>query len=95
MKTTFTHSIDQALDRPDLLPSVRKQCLRPLYRTCGLHGFLPRSLEISIHYDPTSRALYQGGYADVWKGDHSGRDVAVKVIRRLNMDLQKMVCVSH
>ena len=32
-------------------------------------------------YDPTDDALYRGGYADVWKGEYRGREVAVKVIR--------------
>lgn len=87
-------SVDQALDRPDLLPSVRKQCLRPLYKACGRHAFLPRSLQIPICYDRTSDALYNGGYADVWKGEYCGRDVAVKVIRKYsNSDLQKVIGV--
>ncbi|KAF9791048.1 kinase-like domain-containing protein [Thelephora terrestris] len=89
---TFIDAVDEALDRPDLPPSVRKQCLRPLYKTCGRHALLPTSLKIPICYDQTSDASYSGGYADVWKGEHCGRDVAVKVIRRyLNSDLQKVV----
>ena len=40
--------------------------------------------------------LYRGGYADVWKGEHCGRDVAVKVIRTYsNSDLQKIIGVSR
>ena len=95
MKTAFTHSVDQALDRPDLSPQVRKKCLRPLYRTCGFDALLPRSLGAPIFYDPTSDPSCKGGYADVWKGKYFGRDVAVKVIRRYSdKDPQKMVGVS-
>ena len=30
--------------------------------------------------------MYRGGYADVWKGEYCGRDVAVKVIRTHSND---------
>ena len=38
-------------------------------------------MHITVSYDRTGGALYRGGFADVWKGDHSGRDVAIKIIR--------------
>jgi len=84
----LTRSVDQALDRPDLSSPTGKKCLRLLYRTCGHHALLPRTLKIPVHYDRTSAALFRGGYADVWKGEHCGQDVAVKVIRTYsNSDL--------
>ena len=50
---------------------------------------------IPICYDRTGVALYRGGFADVWKGEHCGRDVAVKVIRTYsNSDLQRIIGVS-
>ena len=50
---------------------------------------------IPVCYDRTRVALYKGGFADVWKGEYRGRDVAVKVIRTYsNSDLQKIVGVS-
>lgn len=62
---------------------------------CGRHAFLPKSLNIPVCYDRTSDALYSGGFADVWKGEHDGREVAVKVIRKYSdSDLQKMIGVS-
>ncbi|KAF9790923.1 kinase-like domain-containing protein [Thelephora terrestris] len=89
---TFIDVIDEALDRPDLSPLARKECLRPLYRTCGRHAILPRTLKIPICYDRTSDALYSGGYADVWRGEYHGQDVAVKVIRTYsNSDLRKII----
>ena len=81
---------------PELPPRIRKKCLKSLYRTCGRQALLPSTLKIPVCYDRTGTALYRGGYADVWKGQHYGRDVAVKVIRTYsNDDLQKVVGVSY
>ena len=95
-KFTSRHSIKQALDVPNLSPRARRNCLRSLYRTCGRHALLPRTLKIPVCYDRTGVAMYRGGFADVWKGKHRGRDVAVKVIRTYsNSDLQKLIGVSR
>ena len=41
-------------------------------------------------------ALYSGGYADVWMGEHQGRKVAVKVLRIYSTsDLDKITGVSR
>jgi len=89
------YSVDQALDRPDVSSRTRKNCLKSLYRACGRHALLPTCLKIPVSYDRTGDALYRGGFADVWKGKHCGRDVAVKVIRIYsNADLQKIIGVS-
>lgn len=83
------------LDRPDLPLWVRVKCLRPLYRTCGRHGLLPKVLNLPVFYDRTGCAVYRGGYADVWKGQCRGREVAVKVLRTYSTsDLQKIIGVS-
>jgi hypothetical protein len=88
--------IDQALDMPGLLPWVRQKCLKLSYRMCGRHVLLPRALKIPVSYDRTGVALYRGGFGDVWKGKHCGRDVAVKVIRTYsNSDLQRIIGVSY
>ena len=85
----------QALDRPDLSLSARVRCLRRLYRTCGFHRLLPKNLKVSVGYDHTVYPLFRGGYADVWKGEHHGQDVAVKVIRTYSRsNLQKITGVS-
>ena len=40
--------------------------------------------------------MYKGGYADVWKGEHRGREVAVKVIRTYSDDeLRKIIHVGR
>jgi hypothetical protein len=75
------HSLYQAIDRPDILPRLRKKCLNALCKLCGRQALLPRSLKMSLCYDRSGAPLYQGGYADVWKGEHQGRPIAVKVLR--------------
>jgi hypothetical protein len=81
---------------PELPPRIRKKCLESLYRTCGHHALLPRTLKIPVCYDRTGTALYRGGFADVWKGQHCGRDVAVKVIRTYSDDdLQRVIGVRY
>ncbi|KAF9786152.1 kinase-like domain-containing protein [Thelephora terrestris] len=88
----FIDAMDKALHAPDLLPCSPRQCLKLLYRTCGYYALLPRALQVQACYDRTSNALYRGGYADVWKGEHRGQDVAVKVIRMYsNDDLRRVI----
>ena len=55
--------------------------MRVLYRICGRQALLPRSLQIPFSYDRLGIPLYRGGYADVWKGEHQGCHVAIKVLR--------------
>jgi len=51
-------------------------------------------LKIPVHYDRTVPPLYSGGFADVWKGEYCGQDVAVKVLRTtLNSDIQRIIGV--
>ena len=83
------------MDLPDLSPPIRKKCLKSLYRACGRHSLIPRALKVPICYDRNGHALYKGGSADVWKGEHCGRDVAVKVLRVYSTgELQKLIDVS-
>jgi hypothetical protein len=63
---------------------------------CAGHYLLPRSLQIEVGYDPSGVALCRGGFADVWKGNYGGQEVAVKVLRiYADSDLQKITRVSH
>ncbi|KAF9789392.1 kinase-like domain-containing protein [Thelephora terrestris] len=78
---TFIDIMDEALDRTDLPPRLRRKCLSALCKICGRHALLPRSLKIPLCYDRQGTALYHGGYADVWKGEYRGLQVAVKVLR--------------
>ena len=95
-RLTSTCSGNQALDSPSLSLLSQKKWIRLLYRACGQHELLPRTLEVPIYYDRTSDALFRGGYADVWKGECRGRDIAVKVIRTYaTSDLQKIIGVGR
>lgn len=63
---------------------------------CARHSLLPRSLQIVLCYNPASAAHYRGGFADVWKSEYRGLEVAVKALRvYANSDLQKIARVSH
>jgi len=85
----------QALDLPDLPPRLRRKCLSALCRICGRQASLPRSLQIPLCYDRLDNPLYRGGYADVWKGQHQGFNVAVKVLRVYSTsDFEKITSVS-
>jgi len=67
-----------------------------LSKMCAARALLPRSLQTEIRYDPSRVAHYRGGFADVWKGECHGLEVAVKVLRvYVNSDLQKMTHVSR
>jgi hypothetical protein len=80
---------------PELSPQIKEKCLKSLYRTCGRHALLPSALKIPVCYHRTGTEIYRGGFADVWKGEHCGRDVAVKAIRIYsNISLQKIMGVS-
>ena len=90
------NSVHQTLNSTELSPSTRKKTLRLLYRTCGHHAIIPSTLTVLVDYDRTDDALYRGGYADVWKGEYRGREVAVKVIRLYSRDvLKNVINVCH
>ena len=89
-------SVDQVLDRHELSPRARENCLKLLHKMCGRCALLPTTLKIPIPFERTGNVLYRGGFADVWKGEHCGQDVAVKVIRIYSdSDLQKVTGVSY
>ena len=54
-------------------------------------------MQIPLHYNRSDPPRYRGGYADVWKGEHQGCPVAVKVLWFCEKDeLSKIVKVgSH
>ena len=86
----------QALDRPDLSPRTRENCLRSLCKMCGRHALLPTTLKTPISFERTGNITYRGGFADVWKGEYRGQDVAVKVIRIYSdSELQRVIGVSR
>ena len=64
-----------------LEPRLRRKCLTALCKICGRCGLLPRSVQIPLCYNRTDAPLCYGGFGEVWKGEHQGREVAVKVLR--------------
>jgi len=89
-------STNQAIDLPTLSPRLRRNSLNLLSGVCGVYRLLPRSLHIPLCYDRLGTPLYRGGYADVWKGEHQGRPVAVKVLRVYLMDdFNKILSVGY
>ncbi|KAF9643891.1 kinase-like protein [Thelephora ganbajun] len=80
----FVNVVDEMLD--NLPQQIYRSCLRHLYRICGHHVLLPKSLQIPLCYDPANPAHYGGGFADVWKGRHNDLDVAAKALRVYSKD---------
>ena len=69
--------------------------MRYSYRICGRQSLLPKSVTIPTCYDPTETPQSHGGFADVWKGNYAGRDVAAKVLRvSMSSDIDRIRRVS-
>ena len=78
-----------------LVPQLQSKCLDTLRKICGHQGLLPRSVQIPLCFNQLGAPLYRGGYADVWKSQYDGRDVAVKVLRIYSTsDYEKMASVG-
>ncbi|KAF9780774.1 kinase-like domain-containing protein [Thelephora terrestris] len=77
----FVDVIDQALDSCSLPSRIRKKCMRSSYKVCAGHALLPGSLHVELPVDPMDNPVAYGGCAEVFKCYHSGREVAVKVLR--------------
>ena len=69
---------NQTLD--NLPPEIRRKCLHYLSKLCGLRCLIPSSLQIPPCYSRLEPPLYRGGYADIWKGQHNGQQVAAKTL---------------
>jgi len=48
---------------------------------CGREALLPRQFQIPLSYDPMETPQCSGGFADMWRGEHEGQEVAAKVLR--------------
>ena len=74
----------------------RRRCLEFLYKACRRNNLVPRSIQIKFPCDLTGVAWNSGGFADVFKSEHRGLEVAVKVLRvSPNSDLEKITRVSY
>ena len=62
-----------------------------LSRICSHHGLVPRSIQIPLCYDRTEDPKCAGGFANVWKSEYEGVQVAVKVLKVFgDSDLSKI-----
>lgn len=86
----FIDGIDKALDDA-LEPQVRRVYLRRLSKVCSLRTLLPTSAKIPPCYNPTENPVASGGFADVWKGQHEGQTVAVKVIKIISGEVTREI----
>ena len=78
---TWTKLSDNEQMLDSLASRLRGKCLAILCRICGQQALLPRSVQVPLCYDRTDAPLYHGGFAEVWRGEHQGNEVAVKVIK--------------
>lgn len=70
----------QALDFPNLQQRFQNKCWSVLRKICAHRASLPKSLQIPVCYNRSENPLYRGEFANVWKGEHQGLKVAVKVL---------------
>jgi hypothetical protein len=61
---------------------------------CAGHRLLPSSLQCELSGNSGGDVKYRGGFADVLKCEHNGREVAVKVLIGQNRDSHDIVNVS-
>jgi len=63
---------------------------------CGRQALIPRSLKVEPQYDQKVHPLRDGGFSEVWRGRHDGKEVAVKVFRaHLSGDLEQVITVGY
>ena len=66
-----------------------------LCKICGRYTLIPRSIQIPLCYNWIDAPRYRGGFAEVWKGEHKGVEVAVKVLKVfMTSDLTKIMKVG-
>ena len=62
-----------------------------LSKICSHHILIPQSIQIPLCSDRTKDPTYEGGFAKVWKSEHEGIEVAVKVLKvTMESDLTKI-----
>ena len=64
-----------------MVPWLRRKCLATLCKICSHHALIPRSIQIPLCYNQAEDPRYRGGFGEVWKGEHEGIHIAVKVLK--------------
>ena len=79
----------------ELQQSIRKKCMKSLYKICARHTLFPTSLRITLCDNPNGVILFRGGFGDVSKRRYQEREVAVKTLRTYcTTDVQSITAVS-
>jgi len=66
---------------PNLDQKPFRRCSRLLYKICKARGILPASYVMNPELTYVGELGWHGGSADVSKGEHKGRPVAIKHLR--------------
>ena len=66
---------------PHLDQKPFRRCSRLLYKICKARGILPTSYVVGSELTYVGELGWHGGFADVSKGEHQGRSVAIKDLR--------------
>ena len=74
-------TIRQLLTLPHLDEKVSRRSLRLLYKICKACGILPASYVVQPELIHVGEFGWSGGFADVSKGEHQGRPVAIKHLK--------------
>jgi hypothetical protein len=73
--------IRQLLTLPHLDEKPSRRFSRLLYNICKTHGILPASYAVPPGLTHVGEFGWSGGFADVSKGEHQGRPVAIKQLK--------------
>jgi hypothetical protein len=74
-------TIGQLLTLLHLDEKPSRRFSRLLYKICKACGILPASYVIELELTHVGEVEWKGGFADVSKGEHQGRPVAIKQLR--------------
>jgi len=73
----------------------RHKLLNILCKMCSRQQMIPKSMHMANCLDEELTEEYDGGHANIFKGEHKGRAVAIKVLRLyLTSDFDKHFRVS-
>lgn len=59
----------------------RRGLLNILCKICSRQRMIPKSMHIGNYLNREPVEVYAGGYANIFRGEHKGRPVAIKIIR--------------
>jgi len=73
----------------------RHELLNILCKMCSRQRIIPKSMHMPNCLDGELTEVYDGGHANLFRGEHKGRAVAIKILRLyLTSDFDKCCSVS-